>query len=41
MYGNVYYDNEMNYKPIDWDKQYIKMVDNNGHVTLQRISYVA
>ena len=41
MYGNIYYDNEMNYKPIDWENEYIKMVDANGQVTLQRICYVA
>ena len=41
MYGNIYYDKDMNYTPINWNTEFIKMTDNNGHVTLERISYVA
>jgi hypothetical protein len=41
MIANVYYDREINCIPINWDKEYIKMIDDRGHVTLERISYVA
>lgn len=39
MYANIYYDNQMNFIPIDWNNEYIQMIDDDGHVTLKRIHY--
>ena len=37
MIGNIYYDKEMNYVSIDWNKEYIKMINNDRQITLERI----
>jgi hypothetical protein len=41
MIGNIYHDKEMNYIPINWENEYIKMVNDNGKTTIERIPYVA
>jgi hypothetical protein len=41
MIGNIYYDNELKFIPIDWNKEYIRMINDNGKIELKRISYVA
>ena len=37
MIGNIYYDKKMNYIPIDWSKEYIKMINVDSKTMLERI----
>jgi len=36
MIGNIYYDDNMEYVSIDWDKEYIEIKDSLGHITVER-----
>ena len=37
MIGNIYYDVEMNYSSIDWESEYILIIDVNNKFTVERI----
>lgn len=37
MLGNIYFDAEMNYIPIDWNKEYIEKNTIDNRITLERI----
>lgn len=37
MIGNIYYDDNMNYILIDWEKEYIKVTDINNLTIIERI----
>jgi translation initiation factor 6 (eIF-6) len=38
--NNVCYANEnLAYIPIDWRKEYVKIIENNGFTTVERIKY--
>lgn len=35
--GNIYYDEEMNFKPINWDEEYVAITSIGNHLTLERV----
>jgi hypothetical protein len=39
MIGNIYYDDDMNYIPIDWDIEYIKITKIENSTTVERIKH--
>jgi len=37
MTGNIYYDKNMKYKPINWNKEFIKITNSNNTTIIERI----
>lgn len=35
--GNIYYDEEMNFKPINWGEEYVCATSIGNHLTLERV----